>query len=280
MNNSSSYEELITLAFSSAVYAGKNILTIYNSDMDFGVEAKSDNSPLTIADKKSHETIVDCLESKIPSIPILSEEGKKITYDQRKEWEQLWLIDPLDGTKEFIKRNGEFTVNIALIKNDKVVLGVVYVPVQDCAYFGITDKGAYKCEGCMSFLETTDNISFEMLMKKSTAITPASEIKQGETINVVASRSHLNEETQAFIDTLESKYGAVELVTAGSSLKLCLVAEGTAHIYPRIAPTMEWDTAAAHAVVKAAGKNVYQYGTENELIYNKENLLNPYFVVQ
>lgn len=276
----SSYEELITLSFSTAVHAGKKILNIYNSDMDFGVEAKSDNSPLTIADKKSHECIVDYLGKNTPSIPILSEEGKKLSYDQRKDWELFWLIDPLDGTKEFIKRNGEFTVNIALVENNAVTLGVVYVPVKDCAYFGIINGGAYKCEGCLSLLASAEEISFEALINNSSVLTPVAEIKPGETMQIVASRSHLNEETKAFIDELENKYGSIELVTAGSSLKLCLVAEGIAHVYPRIAPTMEWDTAAAHAVVKAAGKNVYQYGTESELQYNKENLLNPYFVVR
>jgi 3'(2'), 5'-bisphosphate nucleotidase len=249
--------------------------------MDFGVEAKADNSPLTIADKKSHEVIVSGL-SKIFILPILSEEGKKLSYEERKQWGRFWLIDPLDGTKEFIKRNGEFTVNIALVEQKRVTLGVVYVPVQDCAYFGIIEKGAYKCEKCKDIISSAsaDKLSFENLINQSTKLMPTNDIKPGETMHVVASRSHLNDETKAFIDELKQQHGSVELVTAGSSLKLCLVAEGKAHVYPRIAPTMEWDTAAAHAVVKAAGKNVYQYGTKEELCYNKENLLNPYFVVQ
>ena len=278
--NTPSYETLITQAFTTAINAGQSILEIYESDMDFGVEAKADNSPLTIADKKSHTVIVSDLQITTPQIPILSEEGQTLPYAERKQWEQFWLIDPLDGTKEFIKKNGEFTVNIALVEHNQVTLGVVYVPVQDCAYFGITNKGAYKITGCKDLNNGAEPITYDTLIKQSTKLPPPTELTPGETIHVVASRSHLNDATRAFIEDLKQQHGTVELVTAGSSLKLCLVAEGKAHVYPRIAPTMEWDTAAAHAVVKAAGKNVYQYGTTTELTYNKENLLNPYFVVQ
>ncbi len=237
--------------------AGGAIMEVYGRD--FEVEIKEDNSPLTEADKASHDIIVDGLESCYPEIPILSEEGKDIPYDVRGKWERFWLVDPLDGTKEFIRRNDQFTVNIALIKAGVPVLGVVYVPVSATMYWG-SEKGSFK--------QVADG---EIVSIK------ASEV--GEKVRVVASLSHFTDETKDFIG---KKFAGkeYELVNSGSSLKLCLVAEGAADIYPRLAPTMEWDTAAAHAVVKNAGGRVYDYGTGIELSYNKENLLNPWFVVE
>ncbi len=252
----------------TAVDAGEEILKIYDSSIS--VEYKDDNSPLTQADKNSHNLIEKSLKS-LYDYPVLSEEGKDIPYSIRKNWEYFWLIDPLDGTKEFIKRNGQFTVNIALIHKNKPVLGVVYAPVLDVLYYGGEDIGAFKIE--------------KGLKKKLIQM----ERNSKDEINVVASKSHLNEETKAFIKKLEKIYKKVNTVSIGSSLKICLVAEGKADIYPRLAPTMEWDTAAAHAVLNAAGGKIFDFSDyENkeidqlkslpELKYNKENLLNPYFV--
>lgn len=238
--------------------AGEAILKVY--EREFEVEIKDDKTPLTEADKASNEIICNSLAKLYPNIPILSEENKTIEYKDRKSWEYFWLIDPLDGTKEFIKRNGEFTVNIALIYNGTPIAGVVYAPYLKLLYFA-DENGAFKEENHI------------------TAKLPIINNKT-KNIKVVASKSHFSDETKEFIDELSRDYDEVEFTSIGSSLKLCLVAEGKADIYPRIAPTMEWDTGAAHAIVKLAGKRVIQYKSDEELIYNKENLLNPYFVVK
>lgn len=251
------YHSLIEQAKRASLDAGKAILEVYNS-ADFGTELKSDDSPLTLADSAAHEVIVNCLEE--TGLPILSEEGQSIEYTERKDWSYFWMVDPLDGTKEFIKKNGEFTVNIALIKGTEAIAGVVYAPVLDWLYWSIPGEGAFK--------------QVEAGGTKSISATPFDSSKRG--IKVVASRSHLNEETQAYIDTFSDP----ELVSMGSSLKILLVGEGAADVYPRYAPTMEWDTAAAHAVIKHAGANVYQKGGSIEVAYNKENLLNPHFLVR
>jgi len=241
--------------------AGDAIMEIYNRD--FKVEYKDDKSPLTEADTASNEIICDALEMAYPEVPLLSEENKAEEYAVRKNWEYFWLIDPIDGTKEFIKKNGEFTVNIALIHKDTPVLGVVYAPALGDMYKAKKGEGAYKNDQKLP-LHVNSRPEKKLL--------------------VVASKSHLSEETQAFIDALETE--EIEQVSKGSSLKLCMVAEGIADIYPRLAPTMEWDTGAADAIVRESGKMVYQYnsehGTQNTepVVYNKENLLNPWFVVK
>jgi len=235
--------------------AGKAIIKIYNKD--FNIEYKDDKSPLTEADLKSNELICKALLELYPHIPILSEENKAAPYEERKKWEYYWCIDPIDGTKEFIKKNGEFTVNIALIHKDTPVLGVVYAPALDDMYTAKKNEGAFK-NGKKLPLYINNNPS--------------------QKLSVVASKSHLSAETQAFIDALDTK--EIEQVSKGSSLKLCMVAEGVADIYPRLAPTMEWDTAAADAVVREAGKMTYQFDSEIPVVYNKENLLNPWFVVK
>lgn len=265
---------MINIAIKAAIEAGEAILEIYARD--FEVEFKADESPLTSADKAAHHSIVQALES--TPYPVLSEESGKITYEERKGWETYWLVDPLDGTKEFIKKNGEFTVNIALIENGIPILGVVYVPVLDTLYCGISDveqgMPAWQATGCAGK-------SIEEIEKSAVPLSTSnfSRSTNQRALRVVASKSHCNKHTREFIANLEKEYGETELVSRGSSLKLCMVAEGSADIYPRIAPTMEWDTAAAHAVVKAAGGSVVVYGTTDELAYNKEHLLNPYFVV-
>ncbi len=258
--------DLLKMAITSAVEAGEKIIEIYKQD--FPVEFKQDNSPLTEADRKAHDIIINCLSAS--ALPLLSEEGKAIPFSTRKDWKKFWLIDPLDGTKEFIKKNGEFTVNIALIKNSKPVLGVVYVPVTGVIYFGTEEKGSYRND-----VDRNKNID-DLI---STAI-KLPDCNISKTYTVVASRSHFSAETETFINERKEKFGEVNLINAGSSIKLCLVAEGKANVYPRLAPTMEWDTAAGHAVAKFAGCKIFDFKTNEELNYNKENLLNPWFVVE
>ena len=239
--------------------AGNGILEIYGEE--FTVDVKEDKSPLTEADKKSNDIIVAGLTEHYPEFPILSEETKVAEYEERSKWEFFWLIDPLDGTKEFIKRNDEFTVNIALIHQGRPILGVIYVPVFDITYFAAEGQGSYINE-----LGQTRQI------KKA-------EIGEDKKITIAASRSHLNEDTEAFVEEKRKDY-EVEFISAGSSLKFCLVAEGKAHFYPRFAPTMEWDTGAGQIIAIEAGATVTVPDTGEPLKYNKEDLLNPYFLVQ
>jgi 3'(2'), 5'-bisphosphate nucleotidase len=251
------YSQYLPLAIRAAEQASKAILEVYNSG-DFQAEAKDDNSPLTLADKKAHQIIEEILKE--TKLPILSEEGRDIPYEERKTWEYFWMVDPLDGTKEFLKRNGEFTVNIALIHKQKPVLGVVAVPVTGELFYAVQGGGVWH--------KTVNDLKqFSKASRKDLAM-PG--------LRVVASRSHMNEQTEKFINSL----GSPALVTKGSSLKFLLLIEGKADIYPRFAPTMEWDTAAAHAIVSEAGLRVYQDKSSSELQYNKENLLNPYFLVR
>jgi 3'(2'), 5'-bisphosphate nucleotidase len=240
-----------------AVAAGNAILEVYNRD-EIAVEKKGDNSPITEADLAAHHIIMKGLAELTPNIPVHSEESEGITWEMRRDWKTYWLVDPLDGTKEFIKRNGEFTVNIALMDQGRPVAGVVHVPVTSVTYFGGEGFGAFRREAGVA--------------EKISARVPV------EPIVMVASRSHGTDKLAALESEIETQMGVVELANMGSSLKLCLVAEGKADIYPRLAPTSEWDTAAAHALVTAAGGVVLT--TELEpLRYNKEDILNPYFVV-
>lgn len=262
--------QIINIALSAAIHAGQEILKIYNDpESDFSVERKADNSPLTIADKSSHRVIAGLLKD--TGIPILSEEGTTIEYNERKNWELFWLIDPLDGTKEFIKKNGDFTVNIALIENGRPVLGIIFVPVSNTLYFGSESEGAWKLEGA------TAGCSLEELKNDGISLP---ETEKNKSFKVVGSRSHMSPETETYIDNLKDKHGKVEIVSRGSSLKICMVAEGSADEYPRFGPTMEWDTAAGHAIANAAGKKLWHTDFSSELKYNKENLLNPYFIVK
>ncbi len=261
-------KQLLLTAINASIKAGDEICKVYNS-ADFQVETKADNTPLTLADRQSHQTIVKSLQS--TGLPILSEEGKNIPYQERKKWELFWLVDPLDGTKEFIKRNGEFTVNIALIYNGLPIAGVIYVPVKKVLYFASQDTGSYKAENITHTYQTLDDF-----LDKSQKL--PSTFPEGGYV-IVASRSHMNEETKNYIDEKAAQCDHHRIVSIGSSLKFCLVAEGQAHEYPRFGPTMEWDTAAGHAIVKYTGGKVVVYPTNEELKYNKENLLNPYFIV-
>ena len=266
--------ELLSCAVRAALLAGKDILNIYNDPAaDFAIERKADNSPLTIADKRAHACIMGELEA--TSIPVLSEEGKHTDYAVRKTWKTLWIVDPLDGTKEFIKRNGEFTVNIALVNNGTPVMGVIYVPVSRTLYFAEDNTGAYN-------LTDVDSRSAGLSSDDLTERADRLPLDQADTKGfvVVAARSHLSPETSDYIRRLEQTYGDVHIISCGSSLKICSVAEGAADIYPRFAPTMEWDTAAGHAIARAAGKNIYQTDEKTPLRYNKEDLLNPWFIVK
>lgn len=264
--------QYLYIAIKAALTAGEKILSIYNDpEANFQVVTKEDNSPLTIADKESHAAIYSFLQK--TSFPLLSEEGEKLSYEQRKSWQELWVIDPLDGTKEFIKRNGEFTVNIARVRNGVPMLGVIYVPVKKELYYAMESIGAYKVTGM-----TIDTLPADLdrLLQQSCTLPLKGESRP---IRVVASRSHLNEQTETYINQLKEKYPQLELVSSGSSLKLCLVAEGSADYYPRFAPTMEWDTAAGDAIARIAGCQVVEMPSGKPLQYNKENLLNPYFLV-
>ncbi|MEW5009254.1 MAG: 3'(2'),5'-bisphosphate nucleotidase CysQ [Cycloclasticus sp.] len=240
--------------------AGEAIMAVY--EKDFEVEFKADESPLTEADKAAHNIIVaGLLELDLRNgtdIPVLSEEGRGITFSDRKDWEYFWLVDPVDGTKEFVKKNGEFTVNIALICQGVPVLGVVYAPALDACYWAKKGKGAFKDGEKLSLQRAAQRTSYK----------------------IVASRSHMSEETKRYIANIETDKEK-ELVSIGSSLKMCLLAEGEADIYPRLSPTMEWDTGAAHAVMLEAGMDIVTYGESDSpqrISYNKESLLNPFFI--
>ena len=264
MKTKSTYLELLEFAKRAALDAGDAILDIYEN-ADFGVKAKSDDSPLTIADTKAHDIIEKHLE--ITNIPVLSEEGASIPFAERKAWNLFWMVDPLDGTKEFIKRNGEFTVNIALIENNEPVLGIVYAPVLKKLYFG----GASVNFSKLSF-ENSD-LDLKKNPNKNLEV-----VRQLSEVRVVASRSYRNKETDDFIQTLKSP----KIVSMGSSLKFMVIAEGNADVYPRFAPTMEWDTAAADAVLRGLDYSIYQV-SQNSILddvvrYNKESLLNPHFI--
>lgn len=266
------YSNYLYVAIRAAIDAGNAIMNIYTDpESDFGIERKADNSPLTKADKAAHKLIVNALS--VTPFPVLSEEGKDIPYAERSSWETFWLVDPLDGTKEFIKKNGEFTVNIALINNGTPVLGVIFVPVRKELYFSADSLGAFK----MANIDCVHQPSMDEITQKATRL-PVSMGHQG--IVVVASRSHQSQETTQFIENLRKQGQPVTLISSGSSLKICLVAEGSADIYPRFAPTMEWDTAAGHAIAKGAGCDVFHIDCRTPLKYNKEDLLNPWFVVK
>lgn len=263
-------KELIAEAVVASLEGGAEILKVYESE--FAVEHKDDKSPLTLADKNAHLAIKARLDAL--DIPMLSEEGKEIKYAERSQWDYFWMVDPLDGTKEFIKRNGEFTVNIALIHEGRPIAGVIYVPVKKTLYFAIEGEGAWKVNQITDF---PDNGKFDALVAMAIELPEA---MQRDKFTIVASRSHMSPETEEFVKELETEHGTVEIASMGSSLKICLVAEGAADIYPRFAPTMEWDTAAGHAIVLGAGKAVYDHSTGEPMRYNKENLLNNWFIVK
>lgn len=262
------------MAIRAALAAGRDIMEIYTDPaQDFGIERKADNSPLTLADKAAHRRIAEMLQD--TGVPILSEEGAHAAYEVRRNWVALWVVDPLDGTKEFVKRNGEFTVNIALVIDRHPHLGVIYVPVRQELYFADPLLGAWKFTGITQMDE--DERLPDLLRRAQRLPFPQPESRP---YTIVASRSHLSPETEAFIAEAGKEHADVETITSGSSLKICLVAEGAADVYPRYAPTMEWDTAAGHAIAACAGRQVYRTDADEPLTYNKEDLHNPWFVVK
>lgn len=240
-----------------AVKAGEAIMAVYGRE-EIAVDRKGDDSPLTAADLAAHKIISAALAELTPDIPLLSEESEHIPWEVRRQWRRFWLVDPLDGTKEFINRNGEFTVNIALIQGGEPVLGVVHVPVTGVTYLGAREIGAW-CE-------------------RDGQRQPIRVRTIGSPVVMVASRRHGAEQVEALEAEMRQRFGPVTRTSMGSSLKLCLVAAGEADIYPRLAPTSEWDTAAAQAVVEAAGGVVVDTRL-TPLAYQKENLLNPHFLV-
>ncbi len=257
--------ELIAIAKKAA----EEILKVY--EKDFSVEYKDDRSPLTEADRRSHRVILHGLGKITPDIPVLSEEGAGIDYSERSRWGYFWLVDPLDGTKEFIKRNGEFTVNIALIKNNKPLFGLILIPVKAVVYYGgPLIEGVYKYP-VGSGIKNSDYLTAKYRIKPVR--------RENNSLTVVGSRSHGSEKLKAFVEKLRNSYSTVNFVSAGSALKFCLVAEGKAELYPRFGPTMEWDTGAGHAILLSAGSSVLRADTLTELTYNKQSLRNPDFIV-
>ena len=258
----------LKIAIRASIEGGKEILKIY--EKDFEVAYKSDDSPLTHADQNANTVINKFLLK--TGIPIISEENKQIDFDQRKNWSTCWIVDPLDGTKEFIKRNGEFTVNIALVQDGRPLFGVIFVPVSGILYFGdVLEKKSFKS------LIDLKNFDIDLIFANAEQIRPR-KVNAGHKI-IVGSRSHMNEETLSFVESVKNDAVKVDIVSKGSSLKFCLVAEGEADLYPRFAPTMEWDTAAGQAICEAVGLTVTANNTKQSLLYNKENLLNPGFLV-
>jgi 3'(2'), 5'-bisphosphate nucleotidase len=257
---------LVDKAIEAALCAGNKIREVYSS-AEFFVRQKEDETPVTLADQLAHQEIIDILKS--TSIPVLSEEGTHSDFSLRKTWTKLWLVDPLDGTKEFIKRNDEFTVNIAFIINGKPMMGVIYAPVWDELYVGIIGTGAWRIKN------PPVNCSFQIVLDSGVKLPDKT---TSDNYVVLLSRSHMNTETELFIEKIRKENPNIQMESKGSSLKLCLIAEGSATIYPKLGKTMEWDTAAGHAILKSVGKNVFHTDQKTELTYNKENLQNPQFI--
>jgi 3'(2'), 5'-bisphosphate nucleotidase len=258
-------DSCLTIAITAALSAGREIMEVYMQPSP-EVQLKDDLSPLTLADRRAHEVIAELLSG--TTLPVLSEEGRTIPYEERRHWRRFWLVDPLDGTKEFIRKNGEFTVNIALVEEGIPVLGVVYAPVIGQLWFGLQGAGAWRAD------TATLSVAEDLVAAGIPLPMPASP----RPYRVVGSRSHMNEETRDFIASHLSVHPLNEIVSRGSSIKLCMIAEGSADIYPRFCPTMEWDTAAGHAVIAASGGTILQSGNEIPLQYNKYDLLNPWFI--
>ncbi len=270
---------LLDRAIDAAFAAGREILDVYSRPIN--VELKEDRSPLTEADQRAHRAIAKELE--ITGLPVLSEEGKHLPPAERQAWGMYWLVDPLDGTKEFIKRNGEFTVNIALMARDgepvgtlgshRPIAGVLYVPVKDILYLAWQDGGSYR-------LDHATTLAGKGAYERAASAVRLPMPRHRKDFTIVASRSHASPDTDAYIERMVKEHGRVETVSMGSALKICLVAEGAADVYPRYAPTMEWDTAAGHAIANAAGKSLIDLSTGEPMRYNKHDLLNQWFIVE
>lgn len=269
------YNALLKLAIGAALKAGDEILKIY--DTDFFVQTKSDNTPVTLADKGASDSIIKTLTS--TNIPIISEEEDVLDYEIRKGWTHVWLVDPLDGTKEFVKRNGEFTVNIALVENKQPVIGVIYSPVSKEIYFASKNNGSFKISqhNVITEINKKEKELIENLILLGKKL-PVQKLPKKYT--VVASRSHLSKELNQYIDKLKNVYGDVDTINVGSSIKQCWVAEGKAHEYLRLGTTMEWDTAAGQCILEQAGCQLIDLETNLPMLYNKENLKNNFFIAK
>jgi 3'(2'), 5'-bisphosphate nucleotidase len=266
-------------AITSALAAGRAILEVYDS-ADMGVEKKADDSPLTLADRRAHDIIMADIGGF--GIPVLSEEGRDIPFEERSQWPRMWIVDPLDGTKEFIKRNGEFTVNIALAEAGIPTMGVIYVPVADTLYFADLELGAFRIDDCVTAgidRKTGDGKNRLASLVKIAARLPL-EQDNDRPFTIMGSRSHATPELEAYVEAMRHNHGRVDFISSGSSLKICRVAEGRADVYPRLGPTMEWDTAAGQSIAAASGARVVRHDNGRPLAYNKENLLNPWFIVE
>jgi 3'(2'), 5'-bisphosphate nucleotidase len=272
-------DDLLVAAARASVLAGRAILDVYRGAIE--VEFKADSSPLTVADRRSHELIAGHL--KPTGIPILSEEGRDIPHAERRGWQRLWIVDPLDGTKEFVKRLGEFTVNIALVEDGRPTLGVVFVPVANVLYFGRVEDGSFRLDDPEAVAalaaHAADGTARAILegLRSRAARLPV-DLEAHAPFVIVGSRSHQTPELHAYVDRKRRELGEVAFTSAGSSLKYCLVAEGRADVYPRLGPTMEWDTAAGQVIAEAAGASVLRHDDGRPLSYNKEDLLNPWHV--
>lgn len=262
-------KQLISKAVYAAMAAGAEILDVY-CQQQVEVDYKADKSPVTKADIRAHAAIVKILEP--TEIPILSEEGVHLPYAHRKLWKMLWVIDPLDGTNEFVAKSDDFCVNIALVENGAPVMGVLYSPVRDTVWFGAIDIGAYKIERATNAI---DDFSFESMISLAISLPYRN---TGDEFVFVASRSNLNAETKAYIDKISTQHTQTRIAHVGSALKFTLLAEGLANLYPRFATTSEWDTAAGHAILRAIGGEVFQNESSKPLEYNKECLDNPGFI--
>lgn len=263
-------EKLLEIALKAALLAGEKILEVYA--LPFKVNYKEDDSPVTEADRRASKVIVEHLEQ--TNIPVISEEEHIPPYDQRKHLERLWLVDPLDGTKEFVKKNGEFSVNIGLIENNYPLLGVVYMPVLKDIYFAAPSIGSFKVSHDILTQQNAAEFTLEDWLKNAKKLPGA----RPRNYTVVASRSHLSKETYAHLDALKYERGKPDVIYSGSSVKMCWVAEGRAHQYPRYGRTMEWDTAAGQTIVENAGGKFLNLRTQTRLNYNKEILDNPDFI--
>lgn len=267
------YIDLLKLAVTAAFKGGEKIFEIYATD--FSVETKSDNTPVTLADKASGLCITELLSAS--GIPVISEEEEILDYSIRKTWKQVWIVDPLDGTKEFVKRNGEFAINIALVEDNKPVIGIIYAPVLKDIYFAYKGGGSYKISQHDMIVELTKKNLPDHLFEFSKKLPLR---KLPKTYTVVASRSHLSREINEHLNKLRALYGEIDLISAGSSIKQCWVAEGKAHEYPRFGTTMEWDTAAGQCILEEAGSHLIDLGTNQPMVYNRENMQNNYFMAK
>ena len=273
-------KEMLSTAILAAALAGERILEVYGTD--FGVEYKDDDSPLTLADTRSHETISSVLGKAFRDVPILSEEGRAASFEERKNHGLFWLVDPLDGTKDFVKKNGEFTVNIALVEKERPVLGVIYIPAADTLYYA-EGPGAWKAAGIRGMLSgektaRTDAGAFFGSVSRVSQKLPLADNASRNGIVIVKSRSHAAESTQAFIDMLGERFADTSILSSGSATKLCLIAEGSADVYPRLGPTMEWDIAAGDVILEKSGGRIIALDSLSRMVYNKRVLKNPDFV--